>query len=237
MTMRDWKAHWDSFPRSADATDYLRQVGKTVGGEAISREQLAAMLEDIVARLQLGGQDHVLDLCCGNGLLTAGMARVGGSVVGVDWSAPLIDVAVRAHSAANIRYVRKSILDLTPEDVGGVELSKVVMYEALQHFTRRQLVALLGVLKAVAPGARVLLGSVPDRGRKWRFYDTVGRRLDYVRRKLLGQDAIGTWWSRRQLSSIADDAGYGTSFHEQHPSLHTAHYRMDVVLRPYGGGL
>jgi predicted TPR repeat methyltransferase len=73
--------------------DYLRQVGKTVNGAPISQIAVDALVQDIAHRLAIKGTDHLLDLCCGNGLVTHQCAPFCRSIVGVDYSEPLLQIA------------------------------------------------------------------------------------------------------------------------------------------------
>ena len=110
----DWYQFWNNSPDKGD--DFLRQVGKTVGGKPISAEQVQALVLDIVARLQLNVSDDVLDLCCGNGFVTNRCSAFCRSLVGVDYSAPLIEVATTRLARENVRYLASNVCEL-PEDI------------------------------------------------------------------------------------------------------------------------
>ncbi len=228
----DWEQHWDLAPRGLAATDFLRQVGKTVGGVPIGVEQFERLVAQLAEGLALEPADRVLDLCCGNGLVTRQLAGRTRVVVGVDYSAPLIDIAREHHRAPGVRYVHASVLEIDAQRLGGAEpFDKVCMYEALQHFTPEQFDRLLVRLASMCRcGTRFYLGSVPDRSRLWRFYDSPERREDYRRRVAEGREAIGTWWGRDALADLAAAHGLDCRFIEQYPELHTAHYRFDALL-------
>jgi len=72
--MRDWRYYWNHADQ-VFGDEPLRQVGKTVSGQTIEPAVLGAIVADIVLRLDLGGSDSVLDLCCGNGLITSRIAE------------------------------------------------------------------------------------------------------------------------------------------------------------------
>jgi cyclopropane fatty-acyl-phospholipid synthase-like methyltransferase len=236
----EWKKHWGVFPALTAKTDFLRQVGKTVSGKPISAEQFNQILLQLITGLKLKYSDTVLDLCCGNGLITSKIAELCREVVGVDYSEPLIDIAKKYHKLSNVRYFLGSVLELPQEMINVFPIfTKVYMYEALQHFEDRQFSALLHVIKTVATdNSIVYFGSVPERKRIWSFYNTPARREDYHRRMAeSGRDAIGTWWDREMIEAEASTEGFSVSFIEQHPSLHTAHYRFDVRLTRKNTGI
>lgn len=230
--MERWAKHWASFPLRFPPGDHLRQVGKTVGGRPIAASRVERIVHSIVTALDLDCGDRLLDLCCGNGLLSARLAGHCARVVAVDYSKPLIEIARRDHRRPNLVYLHTSALEL--DGVGAeAPFDKVLMYEALQHFVPAELPVLLRVMEPhTAPVFRLMLGSVPDRGRRDRFYDTPRRRLVAWLRGLAGHDALGTWWERDELASSLAGAGLDARFSPQPPELHTAHYRFDVVAAP-----
>ena len=90
--MRNWHEYWNHAPQVFER-DPLRQVGKTVGGQPIDRDQLPVVVDSIVEQLNIGAGDTVLDLCCGNGILTYALARYCARIRGIDFSPPLIETA------------------------------------------------------------------------------------------------------------------------------------------------
>ena len=231
--MTEWQKFWNSFPLSAGRSEHLKQVGKTVQGQPISGLQFRQIHSDIAQHLALSSDDVVLDLCCGNGLITKEIAQISQSVVGVDFSHPLINIAGQDHQPDNVRYHHLSVLDLTPEAIGPTEpFTKVYMYEALQDFGKGDLVTILAtILELSADDVVILLGSVLDKSRFWHFYNTPQRRFDFFKRKLLGGDTLGTWWDKRFIQETCNRMGWQSDFLPQHTMLHTAHYRFDVRIR------
>jgi methylase of polypeptide subunit release factors len=49
-------------------------VGKTVNGQEIPESQVGLIVENIANVLRLNAKDSVIDLCCGNGLITRQLA-------------------------------------------------------------------------------------------------------------------------------------------------------------------
>jgi hypothetical protein len=113
-------------------------------------------------------------------------------------------------------------------------VSKVMCYSSLAYLTPPQVERVLGFVAAHAtPDVRILLGSVLDKARRWQFFNTWSRKLNYlVRVKLFRREfGLGRWWTRGELVAMAARNGFSCDFIEQSPLLHTAHYRYDVLMR------
>lgn len=235
--MKDWQHFWNTRPAEIAETEFLKQVGKTVGGTPISKERFEALVSGVIQRLCIQPQDKVLDLCCGNGLITARIASKCKRIIGVDYSEPLIQVARKHHQPENASYYCASVLELPNESLKAEQpFDKVYMYEALQHFKPGDLSTILKTVDALTtPAALVLLASVPDNAKLWNFYNTPERRADYYERKKNGTEAIGTWWEQDFVRSTCTEQGFHCEFLDQNPTLHTAHYRFDLLLTKNGG--
>ncbi|MBV9150633.1 MAG: hypothetical protein JO204_02525, partial [Alphaproteobacteria bacterium] len=68
-TTRDWRAYYQTVGE-ADERDLLQQVGRTIGGRPVGAEEIGLVAEEAIDALALCRTDVLLDLCCGNGLVT-----------------------------------------------------------------------------------------------------------------------------------------------------------------------
>ncbi len=121
------------------------------------------MADEALALLDLKGSEHVLDLGCGNGNVTAQItARVpAGAVVGIDSSAEMIAFAAKHFPQPNLQFQTADIRRLPFR----AEFDLVVSFNAL-HWIPQQDVALRSIRAAMKPGARAQLRLVPDGARK-----------------------------------------------------------------------
>lgn len=227
----DWRRHWQEFPERFEETDFLAQVSKTVKRVPISAEQFAMIVDSVRETLALGPTDTVLDLCCGNGLITHALSAHCKAISGMDFSVRLINIAKRHHSGSNISYHFGSVLDADAlQSVASVE--KAYMYEALQHFKRSDLLRILSNLFSPGSGVKLLLlASVPDLDRRWSFYNTPTRKLDWLIRKIRGCEVMGTWWRRSDIVDACSQLGLSVKFMEQPQGLYTAHYRLNILIK------
>ena len=172
--MMDWKHFWNHGPQVSNR-DFARQVGRTYRRVPSSMADLDAVAQRIIDLLAVSPESTLLDLACGNGLLTSRLAPRVRSVTAVDYSKPLVRVARQHFHRDNIQYLIG--------DVGTFELARgaprydcVVMIAALQFFDDRVTSALLRrLVPVVKEGGRIVLGDVADGDRIWEF---IAARLD-----------------------------------------------------------
>jgi cyclopropane fatty-acyl-phospholipid synthase-like methyltransferase len=222
-----WHAYYtDSAVAHSDAP--LKQVGKTVNGIEVADEQIAMITNNVARVLGLTPADTLLDLCCGNGLLTVRLAECTGAVIGIDFTKKLVEVARERNGRFNLSYEHANVLALSVRDLGPA--NRFMMYEALQHFTPEQLAQLLHVLGRSHNGIRFFIGGIPDQRRLRAFYDTEEKLRFYYKREDEGRSHLGRWWKEEEIQETAARAGFTMKRLEQPLGLYTAYYRFDVLL-------
>jgi|APTNR8051073442_1049403.scaffolds.fasta_scaffold03006_6 SAM-dependent methyltransferase len=234
MNSERWFLHWNKFPRDLDDSDLLRQVGKTVNGQPVDDNQIKLIVENLSKKLSLDSKDDILDLCCGNGLLTHLIVEqcLCRSVVGIDYSEPLIAIANRIYSRKNIFFILSSAVSSDwLNELKGVKYKKILMYEALQHFNQSEFIEILhSISRNFGKSCQFFVASIPDKSRIFCFYNTPYRRREYEKRLAAGNEAIGTWWDIQELSDLAYNSGFKCEIFPQPKGLYTAHYRFDAML-------
>ena len=111
-----------------------------------------AWARELIARLGLRGDEHILDVGCGDGKVTAELARAvpRGSATGVDASAPMI------------AYAREKFPGLTFQvmDARRLQLSRtfdLVFSNAALHWVDDHAAFLRGAAAALRPGGRLVV--------------------------------------------------------------------------------
>jgi cyclopropane fatty-acyl-phospholipid synthase-like methyltransferase len=228
-----WREYWTTYPRQFARTEFARQVKYTVGGKPVPEAELQASIALIRTRLEVGSSDTVLDLCCGNGLVTSELAKICGEVLGVDFSPTLIDVARDAHTAPNTTYVCQGASEfLTTPETTGRRFSKILMNGGLQYFKVGDLPVLInGMRNVLSDSGIILLTNVPDLRRKSVFYNTARRKLRNVWERARGRDQMGTWWDMAMVERVAQNHGLDCRFFVTHSQM-AAPYRFDVRMTP-----
>lgn len=231
--MMDWKKFWKEYPKKNDNLDLFQQVGKTKYGKAISEEQFEMLVGGVVKQLRVTENDTVLDLCCGNGLITNEIAKIAKKVVGIDYSEFLIEQANKTKQKNNIEYIFydvKSLKDLKNEL--NDKFTKVLCYEALGYLNEKEFSDLLDSLIVLSEANSLMLfGSILDRAKIFNFFNTFYRKLLYLKLVFTRKDfGLGKWWKMEKIQSICKRKGLGCDIFEQNRILHTAHFRTDVLI-------
>jgi len=123
------------------------------------------LADECLAQLELAGAERVLDIGCGDGKITAGIAARlrSGSVLGIDPSTHMIDFARTqfARSQANLTFDVGDARTLAFHDA----FDLIVSFNAL-HWVPDQRAALRGIRAALTPAGRAVLQFVPQGERK-----------------------------------------------------------------------
>lgn len=112
---------------------------------------------DVLAKLALQGHEHILDLGCGDGKVTAHMARMvpHGRAVGLDTSADMIAFAQRTFpstSYANLQFQPGDARSLTFSSKFDVVVSFACLHWVIDHRP-----VLCGIYGSLRPGGKALL--------------------------------------------------------------------------------
>ena len=212
----------------------------------------------IVEKLAIGPTDTVLDVCCGNGLITARIAPKVAAITGLDYSQVLLKQAAKISTAPNLTYAQADATKLG-EALKGQQFDKILLCAAFQHFDEQGAKDVLaGLRAAVRPGGMVGIFEIPDKQLKFGHqvraglrlltpgktsgeggtsrFPTVGARLAYLGRNvatvLAGKktDDLGWWWNRADFTAAAKAAGFACQTLDQLKSNPHHTYRFDAIL-------
>jgi len=218
-----WHSPWDD---SLEA-----QVARDRGSD------LSPFIDQIVGRLELTGREIVLDICCGNGLLTKIVSKRCKSIHGIDFSAILIDAANKESQTPNTKYYLHDALDLSSLFSKGY-FDKCYCEGSLQYFNFENGKRLLEQLSIVTKdNGKIFIGNIPDRLRRSNFYDSVRKRVEFQTSRAIrmltgrnGEDRLGWWWRPDQLREYCAAFGLDCEILAQDSSMPCHHYRFDALI-------
>lgn len=223
--MEYWRRHFDDNAQKFNSLK--KQVDMTIGGQEVDDRQVELRVDSIVKNLRLASQDVLLDLCCGNGLLTKKISKYVSHIYAIDFSEGLISIAKAKNNSDNITYI---IGDITKMDYGAFpNVNKVCLYSCVQYLDNE---GLKGLLKALSQLKNILvyMSNIPDKQKIWDYYNTEQKKAFYLRTLKEGKPHIGTWWERNEVQKLAMEYGFSAEFIEINKEINTSYYRFDVIL-------
>ncbi|HTI99617.1 MAG TPA: methyltransferase domain-containing protein [Dongiaceae bacterium] len=116
-----------------------------------------AWARELIGRLQLRGDEHILDVGCGDGKVTAELARAvpRGQVTGIDASGAMIDYARRNFPPTTCPNVRFAEMDA--RKIRFTEPFDLLFSNAALHWVDDHPAFLQGAAKVLRPGGRLLV--------------------------------------------------------------------------------
>ena len=225
----NWEAYWNHMAQNDHP---LYQTGRAPdGNEAFHRKVVQDTVMHIRTQLDLKPSDVLVDVCCGNGLLSKALSKHCKKVYAVDQSAALIDEAKKYRHADTIHYhvaPASDFADQLPE-----KADKVLLFFAFQYFesVNAGMRVIEELSKSVKPGGLIFLGDIPDKKALFKFYNNPVKLLRLLKDTIMNTNMMGKFWSEKELNLICEKAGLEGHYQKQPPQLLYAHYRFDYLIR------
>lgn len=218
------------YPKTCAPDDYWSQVKRTVHGAPVGEDQLELIEHAIVAGLQLDANDHLLDLCCGNGALSTRIFQRCRGGLGVDFSDYLIEVARDIFANQQQRYIVQDVVAFCSHTECTEDFTKACCYGAFCYLAPAKARQVLFDLKRrFRHLQRVFLGNIADRTKLKLFFDENSYKPGIEND---AGSAVGYWWQPDALIDVAKDCGWNATVNRMPPEFYAAHYRYDVTLTP-----
>lgn len=224
----DWRSFWKGHVEEV-GDDPFKQVGRTLDGEPMSRDMFEKQADQIIDRLELNVNDIVLDLCCGNGILSIEIAKSCKQVLAVDFSTELIE-NIPSPKNSNVIGIVSDVMEI---DFKADTFSHIVMAAALQHFSFAQSIQLFKKMSQwIKPGGKLMITDITDHSSMWNFYNTQEREATYFQHTMEGISILGTWYDRIWLEKLAKHSGFRKAVSlDQNEDYWYAHYRFDLLCQ------
>ena len=221
----DWKNFWDQFAKSDDPHEQVARLSKN----DLPVDIIERITRHIMDQLQITKSDSVLDVCCGNGVISKAMAGYCTHVTGVDLSPVQIQNA-RTAAPENVNFTEGDGLELSSSV--SRQYDKILCYFSFQYFDSYQKgkQALSEMQKVLKPGGKIFLGDVPDYAKRKQFYQTWDALLKKKIDRLLDRDAMGKFWQKEELDEICLSLGLKGHYLEQPEGMLYSHYRLDYLV-------
>jgi SAM-dependent methyltransferase len=205
--------------------DYWGQVRRTINGNAVSKEQIDLIYNKIKSGLAMSRRDNLIDVGCGNGILTNMFKNDVESILGVDRSDFLINVAKKEFSSCNIEYILGEVPLVLSNIDTKTTYNKVLVYGVFSFFDDTT----SKVFFKWATNAnikRIFIGNVRDRSLAERFYkrSVSSEELDDF------QSSMGIWRNKEYFVEISNKLGWNIEFSKMPKEFYANEYYYDVHM-------
>ena len=217
------------YPKQFAREDFWSQIKRTVNGQPVSEEDIALIVHQVAAGLELNGSGHLLDLGCGNGALGSRFFDRVDSYTGVDFSEYLLEIAneyFRPHE--NIRYVLDDMVSFVEHCASPLDYGMLLCYGCMSYLPKDQFVRMMAVIRERFENvSRIFIGNIPDRAKAGEFH----RRRNVMTPNLDDpQSALGVWWDVDEVEKAMKALGYRPQVLTMPPTFYGAGYRFDLGL-------
>lgn len=225
----DWQKYWNEL---AQNSDFHAQVGRTVANKPLDNEIIEKIVARIVQILDLQAEDILLDVCCGNGMISHHLAKYCKAVIGVDISSEQISLAKQFNSAENISYFVADATKLS--EVIHNQANKINLYFSFQYIDTQEKGerTLAEMKKCLLANGKILIGDVPEKEKRMRFYTSLRSKIWYVYYELRKKNPMGKFWHYKEMLHIAQKTGFTIEKIAQPEEFPYSHYRCDYLLIP-----
>lgn len=222
----NWQAFWDEKAKQENPN---AQVARVKAGAESGQKELEKISYYIKEKLILGEEEHLLDLCCGNGLLTQYLASFAGEITAIDFSLPHIEIARKRFSRPNITYLNGNAQHLS--SITDKKFDKINLYFSFQYFDTFSVGEKIfkEMANALKENGKILIGDVPDQERIKVFYPNLLQRYRYYLARWRGRDQMGRFWSEEEMKAMARSAGLAIEKLTQPEDFLYQHYRSDYL--------
>jgi ubiquinone/menaquinone biosynthesis C-methylase UbiE len=225
-----WKNYWETVTDKMDEKNVHTQVLRTVNKQPISDELFSELLDFTTVNLEMKSGDVLLDLCCGNGIITDHLVSKCSFALGVDFSPKLINEINKRINSGKILGI---VHDITNIQLKHNSFDKILMYAGIQYLTYKQTVKLFSSFYHwLKPKGIAYIADIPDESRMWNFFNSPERESAYFDGIQKEEPIIGNWFTMPFLEKLARRNNYAEyKTFNQPKEFINSHYRFDMTLR------
>ena len=219
----NWKSYWNKV--AVTAKDPITAVQRK---DLKSTKQSAS---HIISMLKITNKDRVLDVCCGNGLLTELVAESCHGITGIDQSEILIKSANDKSESNNMSFILGDALKLT-EVLNESKFDKIYLQFSFQYFDKKGMGAkvIKEMISLLKPKGLLFIGDIPEKSKRFDFYNSLPKLFYLFTSKLRGKNSMGKFWSPDELAQICVKLNIKGTYLKQPELLEYSWYRFDYLI-------
>lgn len=173
--MSGWATFWEN--HAVKAKDAAEADGYCIEGQLLPPGIIQQMAADVLLKLDLSGNDVLLEVGCGAGLILSFLKDRLSQGAGCDFSLSMIQKAKRAFPGMSFCVSEASLLPYPEAYFDRVLCYGVFIYFKSEEYAKTAIRELVRVTK---PGGKILIGEISDPG-KLEDYHKEKERLGFSR--------------------------------------------------------
>ncbi len=224
-----WIDFWKEYTNNLVNKDEQSQVLRTFNKLPIDSNLWEFTLKTITTPLELSSKDDVLELCCGNGLISTHIAKKVNSVTSIDISDKLIE-ELKKKNCKNINAFTSDIREIYFKSQS---FDKIIIYAGIQYLNESETIYLFeNIYKWLKPNGILFVGDIPDYNKLWYFYNNKEREEIFFNNRKLKKDVVGTWFKKDFFEKLCSYIGFKEySILKQPNKLIYSSFRYDLIAK------
>lgn len=217
-----WKNYWNNL---ISEKDLLKQVQRTSNGQTLDNSEVENIVQFISQNISK--EDTVLDICCGNGILTSKIEC--NKIIGVDFSEHLISVAQTNFKRASVQFICADALQI--DKLFTQKFDVIILNFSFQYFSFNQGKELIFKMSnLLKQDGLIYISDIPNKHKQHLFAGNGLQKLKYYIKYYLKKEPTGKFWSQKELDSICNSYNLKGVVVEQPKYLPYSHYRFDYLI-------
>ena len=220
-----WIDFWNEHSNYTSKMDEQSQVLRTINKKPINKYLWEFTLNTFDRAIETNHKDDLLELCCGNGLISKYFSNKVNSIVSVDSSKELIK-KIDIKKFNNISVMNADIRDLSYKKNS---FNKIIIYAGIQYLSYSETIEIFEkIFSWLKKDGILFLGDIPNSQKLWKFYNTPERQATYFNNLKKDIDVVGTWFNSEFFYKLSNYIGFSKStLVNQNSKLIYSNFRYD----------
>jgi len=219
LKQRFWNFMWEM--RGKNSND------RVATGRPDDEKFMAAIIPDVLKKLDLKPPDIMLDIGCGGGYFLKAFAKQVSHITATDKTASMVERTKESlRETPNVTVLQCDANRIPREDAF---FDKILMYSVLQYFMKDDYILSFfkEIRRLLRPGGKALIADIPDQ-EKFNVSKMKGR-FNWLR-IMVSRNAC-RWFSKEQILNFCREAGLQGTILSQPETLVSHEFRFDLLVQ------